>query len=85
MIKREEVLALQEGRGCLGRSADDEPVFILVARDKFASRMVREWADLVEMEAKRTAELTATRKAKIAEARTLAMKMDAWAVKKLPD
>lgn len=31
MIKADEVAALARGEGCLGRSQDDEPVFILCA------------------------------------------------------
>ena len=85
MTKAEEVAALEAGRGCLGKSADDEPVFILVARDKFAARLVREWADWVEHEAAVTAQLTAIRREKIADARRLAMRMDQWSTKKLPD
>jgi hypothetical protein len=32
------------GTGCLGRSAPDEPVFTLVARDKLAADVVAMWA-----------------------------------------
>jgi len=83
--KREELALAADGKGCLGRSADDEPVFILCARDKHAASLVREWADRVEREATATAELTLQRKQKIAEARQLARRMDAWQTKKLPD
>lgn len=83
--KAEELAALADGRGCIGKSADDEPLFILCARDQFAADLVREWADRVEHHAYRTAELTGARKEKIAEARRLALRMDAWPTKKLPD
>lgn len=78
MIKRDEVAALAAGEGCLARSQDDEPVFILCGRDLFAARLVREWADEVETAAVRMAELTAARQMKIAEARRLALAMDNW-------
>lgn len=43
MIKSDAVKALAKGEGCLGRSQDDEPVFILVARDRTSSKTVRQW------------------------------------------
>ena len=33
MTKAEELKRAAEGKGCLGKSADDEPVFVLCARD----------------------------------------------------
>ena len=33
-----------KGEGCLGRSADDEPVFVVCARDVQGGAMVRLWA-----------------------------------------
>jgi len=32
-----------KGEGCLGRTADDEPIFILCARDRTSSKTVRQW------------------------------------------
>lgn len=89
MTKAEELFALQRGDGCLAKSQDDEPVFILCARDVFAARLVREWADEVEIAAVRTAELTEARQRKIADARRLALAMDTWRAEhgggKVPD
>jgi cytochrome oxidase assembly protein ShyY1 len=42
------IAAALNGIGCLGRSAADEPVFVLVARDKASSMVVRDWADMAE-------------------------------------
>lgn len=45
MATKAECLAdAASGQGCLGRSKDDEPVFVLVARDSTAPHAVREWA-----------------------------------------
>lgn len=33
-----------KGEGCLGKAADDEPVFVLRARDIYAPSAVRAWA-----------------------------------------
>lgn len=46
--KRETVEATAQGRGCLGKAADDEPVFVLRAKDKFAPILVDLWAQLAE-------------------------------------
>ena len=40
--------ALRPGYGCLGRTALDEPVFILRAQDILAPRVVVRWAHLAE-------------------------------------
>ena len=83
--KRQELALAAEGKGCLGKSADDEPVFILVGRDLLSGGIVREWADRLEFRATITAQLTGKLKAKIAEARLLAIRMDEWSTRRLPD
>lgn len=70
MTKRETMEAAERGEGCLGRSQDDEPVFILVARDRLAADIVRQWA----FEAKSLQ----VNQDKVAEAYDLADQMDAW-------
>jgi hypothetical protein len=67
MIARDEKLLPQS---CLNRSQPDEPVFVLAARDKCASLLVRIWC-LV-------AALLGTPSKKIADARVLAEEMDDW-------
>jgi crotonobetainyl-CoA:carnitine CoA-transferase CaiB-like acyl-CoA transferase len=75
VTKKEEIAALVQGPpSCLSRSADDEPVFVLVARDKFAANLVRRWADTVEL----ASHPDSTSRQKVAEARQLAKRMDAW-------
>lgn len=89
MLKRDELEALAKGEGCLARSADDEPIFILCGRDVLAAARIREWADELEKHAHLQGELTAQRKDKIYKARVLANEMDAWRAShgggKLPD
>lgn len=81
MTKAETIKELAEGTGCLGRSQEDEPVFILCARDKAAASTVVVWAQ----EASR---LGASEQ-KIGEALSVAEAMDRWRIAhgggKLPD
>lgn len=70
MTAGEEMDAASKGEGCLGRSAADEPVFILCARDPVASIVVRTWVVLSRWRG--------VREAKLAEADNLAERMDAW-------
>jgi hypothetical protein len=46
MTKRE---LLDDPNSCLNRSQDDEPVFLLCARDEIAPSAVRDWAERAEM------------------------------------
>lgn len=73
-IEREMAAA---GRGCLGKAADDEPVFILRGQDMISPQLVEEWADIAEHH-KCSAD-------KVAEARALALKMRGWFPRKFPD
>lgn len=43
-IKSVELEMLARGEGCLGKAADDEPVFILRAQDLLSVRTVLFWA-----------------------------------------
>jgi hypothetical protein len=94
MTKSEEVAALARstpGSGTydglaqtpLARSADDEPVFVLVARDACAPATIRAWVDKVL----EVSELT-TSDPKIKEALDLANAMEDWQFRntmKIPD
>ena len=73
MTKAEELAALARGEGCIGKSQDDEPIFTLVARDKFAAAAVRRWAGEVMAGSGKTID-----DPKIAEAMALAQQMDNW-------
>lgn len=81
--KKEELEKAARGEGCLGRAADDEPIFILRAQDKLAPALIEEWAERLYAAAPFN---TATEK--IDEARALATKMRMWQVinhSKVPD
>jgi hypothetical protein len=79
MTKREELDAAAKGEGCLGRSQDDEPVFVLVARDILAAKLVRLWADQYnELLLLQRGALTMPQAKKYREALDLAARMDAW-------
>ena len=55
---------------CYANAAPDEPMFVLLARDRHAPTLVREWARKREVEGEDAA--------KIAEARSCADAMEAW-------
>lgn len=44
--KKDELAAAAVGLGPLGRSQDDEPIFVLCARDRAAAAAVLMWAEL---------------------------------------
>lgn len=46
--KREVLEMAARGEGCLGKAADDEPVFVLRAQDLLSIRLVYRWADELE-------------------------------------
>jgi hypothetical protein len=70
-IKAEELALMAEGKGCLGKAADDEPLFILRAKDPAAAFIVRVWCQLAWQ-----AELHEPEK--IEDAKVLADRMEAW-------
>lgn len=67
----------REGVPCYESAEDDEPMFVLLARDEFAADIVVEWA--------RRANYRGVSRAKIDEALEVAAAMRAWPTKKLPD
>lgn len=68
--KKEELEKALRGEGCLGKSADDEPVFVLCARDLLAADLVLEWA--------LRARARGVRSEKVSEAMRLASSMVDW-------
>jgi len=71
VTKAELLAATARGEGCLGRSKDDEPVFVLCARDITAASTVRTWAQTLVL-------CKDVPTAKIADAYALATQMEAW-------
>lgn len=55
---------------CLQNAADDEPIFVLRAKDKLAPLVVRTWVHLATAEG--------TPHGKVAEALECAAQMEAW-------
>ena len=85
-----ELEKMARGEGCLGKAAQDEPLFILRAQDIVAPAIVRAWAHLVEEEARRISDedRRGHHFQKVEEARALADRMEAWQEShfaKLPD
>lgn len=76
--KRQVLMMATEGRGCLGKAADNEPVFVLRAQDRSAPTLIRLWASLAT-------ERGGCSELKIADAYKLADQMEAWPVRKYPD
>lgn len=69
---------LQELRdGCFYRAMDDEPMFVLLARDPNAPRQVREWADDRENDINQGRKPFTDRE-QVNEARQCADRMEAW-------
>jgi hypothetical protein len=77
------------GQGCLGKAADDEPVFILRAKDRLAPDAVEHWIRLVEQAAHQAGASNPRRDSlKLKEAQALAHQMRAWQASngcKVPD
>lgn len=73
--KREE---LESTTGCLAKAADDEPIFILRAHDRFAPMAVREWIDMVSEHYAYNPPRPAGLDAKLSEAEDLARRMEWW-------
>ncbi len=59
MTKRETLEAAAKGEGCLGRAADDEPVFVLRAKDVLAAFAVNEWVQRARFEGVNKDKITA--------------------------
>lgn len=76
--KQHEINLMLEGRGCLGKAAPDEPVFILRGQDVHASYAVRQWAEAAAI-------MLGSNHPKVWEALQCAEAMEAWPTRKLPD
>lgn len=60
---------------CLAKVADDEPIFVLRAKDLLAPQVVRFWASLVE---EHVTKFSPERTAKAKDARDIARLMEDW-------
>lgn len=68
MRKRDE---LADPESTLNRAAEEEPLFVIRAKDKLSASMVRQWAEAAAMTGAHEPE-------KIQEARQLAEIMESW-------
>lgn len=68
MKKRDE---LADPESTWNRAAEDEPLFVIRAKDKLSASMVRQWAEAAAMTGAHEPE-------KIEEARELAWTMETW-------
>lgn len=66
-------MGLKKNDSCLKKVADDEPIFVLRAQDRFAPMLVRLWADLTK------SQRGTEHDDKVTGAYELANKMDEWA------
>lgn len=74
-------MGFKNSDSCLQKVADDEPIFVLRAKDSLAPEIVREWVKLARLCGKTPPE-------KLAEAEELAVKMEKWGEQhesRLPD
>jgi hypothetical protein len=76
LAKRERAL-VRNGKGSLGKAADDEPVFILRGQDRLAPILVELWAELARSHG--------CPSGKVREARSMATAMRRWPKRKYPD
>lgn len=84
MITAKEVReAAARGEGCLGKAADDEPVFVLRAQDCHAAELVEKWAIWVSVAVPQAGGRGMADK--VAEANLIADQMRRWPTRKNPD
>jgi hypothetical protein len=69
MIKR---LELTSPQSCLTRAEDDEPLFVLLARDRMAPKIIRQWVH------ERRAHVEDQDEAQLTEATNLALQREEW-------
>lgn len=71
------IKSIEREKGCFAKAAEDEPLFVLRAQDFLAPTIVREWIKLA-----RQGGCPAD---KLEEAERLAMRMEEWHNRKMPD
>lgn len=79
-LKKQELID-----GCFAKAADDEPIFVLRATDKFAPAIVREWARQFATGQFFSLKASDYWMVKYREAIDLADAMETWPNRKMPD
>lgn len=74
MIKIDELVS---PTSCLNKAGDDEPIFVLRAKDPLAAEVVRFWADKATTSGQHES-------SKIMEAQGLAAQMETWRLGRHP-
>ena len=75
MRKQQEI---ENPESCLNRAEDDEPLFVIRAKDKVSASAVRTWAEWAQMTGVHEPE-------KIQEARDIAEDMENWRRENYPE
>ena len=79
-MRAKEEIALLNVKMAEGSLPEDEPLFVLRAKDKYAARVVRYW--IACCESGRRGERSPTKK--LSEAYDLSELMDDWPIKQIP-
>jgi hypothetical protein len=75
MLKKDE---LAQPGSCINKSADDEPVFVLCARDPAAAHAVRDWVERRRILGMTRGDNREREEAKLQEALQCAAQMEQW-------
>ena len=65
---------------CYANAEDDEPMFVLLARDNLAAATVRDWAEIYKLNKEHKGHFAERQRAKYDEALRCADAMEAWRV-----
>ena len=76
--KQKELADAALGQGAIGKSRDDEPIFVIVARDRLSSESVRSWARRFLALRMGLGTFNETAQSKYNEALDCADRMDEW-------
>ena len=72
-------LEISTPTSCLNKSQDNEPLFVLTARDVIAPHAVRQWAQLyAQLKTSGTRNMTNKERLKYNEAMAAALQMELW-------
>jgi len=73
----EKVVEMADPFSCINKAEDDEPIFVLLARDRMAPKVVRAWVHEARAHGEKDEE-------KLAEATACAYAMEQWRLKHRP-
>lgn len=73
-----KIQEIENPESCLNRAEDDEPLFVIRAKDKVSASVVRSWAEWASLSGAHEPE-------KIQEARAIAEDMENWRRENYPE